>query len=114
MSERGPESQPVQPPVNIGEVLPNFLEIAQDRRGARLSFEVIPSTYGDLYFDLSQYRDGTTRWVTNHGEVLVTIDIKSGIVLSIDAEAQEKLIQGNPDIYDMGMKAYNESFKSDD
>lgn len=72
--------------------------------------QVIPSRFGDLRYAVGQYRDGTERWVTNHGEVQVVV------VRGLDEPAVVQDIEMHPvhpwqdaEIYQVGLKEYREA-----
>lgn len=100
------------PLVRLGERLPGMPIDKEDYpEDDKYLCEVLSSQFGNLYFNpVDQYRDGATRWTTNHGEVCVTAANDTGEVLDIDERYILKARKDNSTwpIYEMGIDAFNE------
>lgn len=97
------------PAVELGHPLPGLVvDVSLLPEGTNYWDQVLPSPFGQLYYAPEQYRNGTIRWVTNHGEVRIIVQSGTGTVLEVDEDAQNKHSDSYSHVYEMGMAAYQD------
>lgn len=99
------------PEVTLGEPLQGLIASAKSMpEGVAYWDQIVASRYGNLYYAPNQLRNGTLGWVTNHGEIRITVESGSGRVLEIEERYADKLSphDHSAHLYTMGMEAYRE------
>lgn len=109
MIEQDPEHAGELPIINVGEPLPGLIvDKALRPEGLEYWDQVVPSPFGGLYYAVEQFRDAKVRWVNDHGEVKVTVESGSGIVLDIDTNYTEKHDSYESWFYSIGISKHLE------